>query len=65
MLKVSKFALFTCCREMQVDINLVDSKDDNFVNILVLTPSKDYEATESLEFFEFVQNAFAQLRKTA
>ena len=40
MLKVSKFALFTCCREMQVDIDIIDSNDDNFVNILVLTPTR-------------------------
>ena len=47
---------------MQVEVEIVNSSDDNLVNILVLTPSKDYEATESLEF---VQNAFAQLRQTA
>ena len=37
MLRVSKFALFTCCREMQVEIDVVNSNDNNFVNILVLT----------------------------
>ena len=51
---------------MQVDIDIIDSKDDNFVNIFSFNNKiKDYEATESLVFFELVQNAFAQLRKTA
>ena len=44
---------------MQVVIEKVNSSDDNLVNFSFNT-SKDYEATESLEF---VQNAFAQLRK--
>ena len=64
MLKVPKFALFSCCREMQVEIEIVDSNDNNFVNIFSFNYEiKDYEATESLVFFEFVQNAFALLRK--
>ena len=45
---------------MQVEIEKVNSRDDNIVNIFSFNTSKDYEATESLEF---VQNAFAQLRK--
>ena len=49
---------------MQVDIDIIDSNDDNFVNIFSFNNKiKDYEATESLVFFELVQNAFAQLRK--
>ena len=58
--------VFTCCREMQVDTDIIDSNDDNFVNIFSFNNKiKDYEATESLVFFELVQNALAQLRKTA
>ena len=45
---------------MQVEIEKVNASDDNLVNIFSFNTSKDYEATESLEF---VQNAFAQLRK--
>ena len=45
-------------------IDIVDSNDNNFVNIFSFNYEiKNYEATESLVFFEFVQNAFAQLRK--
>ena len=66
MLKVSKFALFTCCREMQVEIDVVNSNDNNFVNIFSFNNKiKNYEVTENRVFFELVQNAFAQLRKTA
>ena len=45
---------------MQVVIEEVNPRDNNLVNIFSFNASKDYEATESLEF---VQNAFAQLRK--
>ena len=43
---------------MQVEIDIVDSKDDNFVNIFSFNNEiKDYEATESLVFLKLVQNA--------
>ena len=66
MLKVSKFALFTCCREMQVEIDIVDSNDNNFVNIFSFNNEiKNYEVKENLVFFESVQNALLRYAKTA
>ena len=45
-------------------IALVDSNDNNLCQYSSFNYEiKEYEATESLEFFEFVQNAFALLRK--
>ena len=52
---------------MQVDIDIIDSNDDNFVNIFSFNTNeiKDYEATESLVFFKLVQNASLCYAKTA
>ena len=66
MFKVSQFACFTCCREMQVEFKIVDSNDNNFCHFFSFNYEiKNNEATESLVFFKVVQNAFAQLRKAA
>ena len=51
---------------MQVEIEIVNSNDDNFVNIFSFNNKiKNYEATESLVFFGSVQNASLCYAKTA
>ena len=51
---------------MQVDTDIIDSNDDNSVNIFSFnTEIKNYEVKENLVFFESVQNALLCYAKTA
>ena len=47
-------------------IDIVDSNDNNFVNIFSFNYEiKNYEVKENLVFFESVQNALLRYAKTA
>ena len=51
---------------MQVDIDIIDYKDDNFVNIFSFNNEiKNYEVKENLVFFGSVQNALLSYAETA
>ena len=51
---------------MQVDIEIVDSDDNNSVNIFSFNYEiKNYEVKENRVFFELVQNALLRYAKTA